>query len=242
MKVNDKKRQFVNFGFYKVRPEWRKLSNQEREKGKQEFISVLEEYSKQIIILPYTLVGIRGDCDFMLWKIGCELKDFTDLQARLFGTGIGPYLETPYYYLAMTRRSIYFDPVDPSHDGERTKIIPGKRKFLFVYPFIKTRDWYALSKEKRQEMMTEHIITGNRYPSVKLNTTYSYGLDDQEFVVAFETDNPEDFLDLVMELRESQASRYTKQDTPTFTCMAANIREVLNSLMIERENAALTKG
>jgi chlorite dismutase len=237
--MNEKKRQFVNFGFYKVSPQWRSLSAQEREKGKQEFIEVIEEYAKQMIILPYTLVGIRGDCDFMLWKIGYNLKDFTEMQAHLFSTGMGPFLETPYYYLAMTRRSIYLDPVNPSHDEDRTRIIPGKKKFLFVYPFIKTREWYALPKEKRQEMMTEHIIAGNRYPSVKLNTTYSYGLDDQEFVVAFETDNPEDFLDLVMELRDSQASRYTKQDTPTFTCLSGNIRETLNSLMTNREKASL---
>jgi len=192
-----------------------------------------------MIVLPYSLVGIRGDCDFLLWRVGYDLNEFKTMQAELNGTSLGSYLETPYYYLAMTRRSIYLDPVHPQHDEDRTRIIPGKGKYLFVYPFIKTREWYALPKEKRQEMMTEHIITGNRYPSVKLNTTYSYGLDDQEFVVAFETDQPSDFLDLVMELRESAASRYTKQDTPTFTCIAGKIGEVLDSLSMERQTTSV---
>lgn len=231
------KRQFVSFSFYKVRPEWRALSPKAREESKEEFVQAIERYTKQFTILPYTLVGVRGDCDFMLWRIGYSLEEFKEMQGELFATKLGPYLETPYYYLAMTRRSIYLDPIHPQHDEDRTRIIPGKRKYLFIYPFVKTRDWYALSMDKRQEMMNEHITIGNKYPSVKLNTTYSYGLDDQEFVVAFETDVPSDFLDLVMELREAQASRYTKLDTPTFTCLAANIREVLDSLLLEKKAA-----
>jgi len=233
------KRQFVNFAFFKTCPEWRELPEAERERGKAEFAQVVKAHSERFPILPYTLVGARGDCDFMLWRISYRLEDFRDMQAELNGTGLGAYLETPYYYLAMTRRSIYLDPVHPEHDEDRTRIIPGKKAYLFVYPFVKTREWYALSKEERQKMMNEHIIVGNKYPSVRLNTTYSYGLDDQEFVVAFETDKPQDFLDLVMELRETQASRYTKLDTPTFTCIAGKIEEVLDSLAKTPKKEAL---
>lgn len=236
---NPAKRQFVNFAFFKVSPAWRALPRDVQEKGKEEFIRVVSDFSKELVTLSYTLVGLRGDCDFLLWRIGYRLEALTEMQSALFGTAIGPYLETPYHYLAMTRRSIYLDPIHPEHDEDRTRIIPGKKRYLFVYPFIKTREWYALSKEQRQAMMEEHITIGNRYPSVKLNTTYSYGLDDQEFVVAFETDQPSDFLDLVMELREAVASRYTKKDTPTFTCVAAGIREVLNSLLTASQPATV---
>jgi chlorite dismutase len=65
---------------------------------------------------------------------------------------------------------------------------------------------------------------------VKLHTTYSFGLDDQEFVVAFETDQPSDFLDLVQELRESKASRYTLRDTPMYTCRQLQLAECLDEL------------
>ena len=73
--------------------------------------------------------------------------------------------------------------------------------------------------------MDEHIALGHKYPSVKLNTTYSFGLDDQEFVVAFETDEPRDFVDLVPALRETEASLYTLRDTPIFSCVAVGLRE-----------------
>jgi chlorite dismutase len=79
-------------------------------------------------------------------------------------------------------------------------------------------------------MMDEHIRIGSKYRSVKLHTTYSFGLDDQEFVVAFETDYPSDFLDLVQELRETKASSYTLRDTPMFTCRARTLSECLEAL------------
>src|SRR2546428_11541562 len=99
-----------------------------------------------------------------------------------------------------------------------------------MYPFIKTRAWYMLAKAERQTMMDEHVRVGRKYPSIRLNTTYSYGLDDKEFIVAFEGDNPADFLDLVMELRESQASSYTLRDTPTFTCVQMSLWDMLDTL------------
>src|SRR5205814_10693390 len=107
---------------------------------------------------------------------------------------------------------------------------PTGRRFLFVYPFVKSRDWYLLPLEKRQASMTTHIEVGHKFPTVKLNTTYSFGLDDQEFVVAFETDVPADFLDLVHSLRETQSSKYTLRDTPIFTCVQMSIKDALDAI------------
>ncbi len=225
------RRQFVNFSFYKVDPAWRRLPEEERTRGKQEFMRAVEDYSGKVLVIPYTTVGIRGDCDFMLWRISYELELFQEMTSKLLATGLGRYLTTPYSYLSMTKRSIYVD--HHTHEGQESKrlqIIPGKSKYIFVYPFVKTRDWYLLTKAARQGMMDEHIEIGHRYPSVKLNTTYSFGLDDQEFVVAFETDKPEDFLDLVMELRSAEASRYTERDTPIFTCIMKSLKEALDTL------------
>jgi len=163
----------------------------------------------------------------MLWMVSYRLEDFEELVSELARTGFGKYLDISTSYLSMTKRSNYIDKLDPSHSESRTKIIPGKHKYIFVYPFWKTRDWYLMPWEKRQEIMDEHIRIGSKYISVKLNTTYSFGLDDQEFVVAFETDSPSDFLDLVMELRESQGSKYTLRDTPIFTCVQKTFSELL---------------
>ncbi|MEE8607543.1 MAG: chlorite dismutase family protein, partial [Nitrospiraceae bacterium] len=133
------KRQFVNFSFYKVDPAWRRLTDEERSRGKQEFSRVVEDYTGKIIVIPYTLVGIRGDCDFMLWRIGDELELFQEMSSKLLATGLGTHLSTPYSYLSMTKRSVYVDQhVHEGQDSKRLQIVPGKSKYIFVYPFVKT--------------------------------------------------------------------------------------------------------
>jgi len=168
--------------------------------------------------------------DLMFWKISFELERLQDFSARINRLPIAGYLTTPFNYLAQSKRSTYVDKIDPGHDDSRTLIVPGKRKYIFVYPFVKTREWYLLSKPTRQGIMDEHIAVGNKYPSVKLNTTYSFGIDDQEFVVAFETDVPGDFLDLVQELRETEGSKYTLRDTPIFTCVQMPMDQIVGQL------------
>src|SRR5207253_8487940 len=115
-------------------------------------------------------------------------------------------------------------------DEQRLDVRSSRTAYLFLYPFWKKRDWYRLPAEERGRIMADHIETGRRYPSVSINTTYSFGLDDQEFVVAFETDEPSDFLDLVHELRGTESSSYTLRDTPIFTCIAASVGRALDAL------------
>jgi chlorite dismutase len=227
----DDRRQYVNFAFYKVDPVWRRLPAEERARGKCEFIEVVKRYGQDMLVISYSLVGIRGDCDFMLWRIGYDPLKLQEMSAQLLATGLGNYLTTPYSYLSMTKRSVYVDKhTHEGQEGTRLRLVPGQFKYLFVYPFVKSKAWYRLTKHARQGMMDEHIEIGHRYPTVRLNTTYSFGLDDQEFVVAFESDKPEHFVDLVMELRHSEATSYTLRDTPTFTCLHRELPEVLDLL------------
>ena len=223
-------RQYVSFAFYRLDPAWRRLPPHEREVGRKDFKAAVEEFATQMLIIPYTLVGIRADADLMLWRVSFDLDLFQRMSTKVLTTGLGTYLTPAYSYLAMTKRSIYIDKLDPDHPGDRTRVVPGRSKYLFVYPFVKSRDWYRMTQAARQGIMDEHIEVGTKYRSVKLNTTYSFGLDDQEFVVAFETDKPGDFMDLVMELRGTEASRFTQRDTPTFTCLARSLDEALESL------------
>jgi chlorite dismutase len=222
-------RQYISFGFFKLSEEFRKLAAFKRQTAKRSFVKIAEAFQKDGILLAYSTVGFRADVDIMLWRISYDLDSFQRMNSALFKSAIGPYLQTPASYLAMTKRSTYIDKHQhEGQDGGRTSIVPGKGKYIFIYPFVKSREWYLLSKEDRQKVMDEHIRVGNMYPSVKLNTTYSFGLDDQDFVVAFETDTPQDFLDLVMALRETVGSKYTVRDTPIYTCKLMSPKDALD--------------
>jgi chlorite dismutase len=225
------KEQYVNFAFYKVDPAWRRLSKEEREASKKEFGAAVEQWRDRMLLIPYSTVGLRPDTDFMLWRIGDSLKLLQEMSRQLNGTVLGAYVTTPYSFVAMARRSIYVSKhLHSGQEGRRSTITPGEHQYLFVYPFVKQRDWYLLPLDRRQEMMNVHIKVGHKFPSVKLNTTYSFGLDDQEFVVAFESDRPADFVELIMALRETEASHFTLRDTPIFTCIQKTIHETLNDL------------
>src|SRR5438270_513377 len=224
-------RQFVNFAFYKLDPAFRRLNEHEKLQARSEFLKMFQSPRDGLICLTYSTVGLRPECDFLLWRISLSPDEFQKQTQAVNKSRLGAFLTTPFSLVSMTKRSMYIDKLDPFHTAEsRTHIIPGKRKFLFIYPFVKTRDWYLLPLEKRQEIMDVHIRVGNKYPSVKLNTTYSFGLDDQDFVVAFETEEPKDFLDLVMELRETESSKYTQRDTPIFTCVQTPMEQILDQL------------
>ena len=227
------KRQMVGFTFFKVLPEWRRLPAAERAEHKRLFAEVIARWNQpgRLLSLTYSTVGLRPDCDMALWRICYSPEDLNQMTAELLATPLGGYLETAHSFLAMTKRSQYL--IGHEHEGQhdsRGSIRPGGQKYIFIYPFWKTRAWYLLPMEERQRLMNEHIRIGHLYPRVKLNTTYSFGIDDQEFVVAFETNFPEDFLDLVQQLREIEISTYTLRDTPIFTCIRMTPEEMLDRL------------
>jgi chlorite dismutase len=226
-----KARQFITFSFYKLDPAWRRLPQEDRQRGKEEFEAVVHQFEESgTIVVPYSCVGLRADHDILLWRIDYQLERLQQMSTALARTALGLYLTPSLSFLSLSKRSVYVDKINPEHETLRGTIKPGRGKYIFVYPFVKTREWYLLHKQVRQGIMDEHITVGNKYPSVKLNTTYSFGLDDQDFVVAFEGDSPEDFLDLVMELRETEGSRYTVRDTPIITGINGTVAEVLDTL------------
>jgi chlorite dismutase len=225
---------FVQYVFYKLDPSWRFLPAEEQAAGRAAFRDVIGQFAGRVTTRSYSLIGMRAEADFLLWNVTSDLDNFQRLASALLSTSLGRYLRVAYSYLAVTKRSIYVrNHEHEGQEGTRLRLRPSGARYFFVYPFVKTRAWYKLSLEERQRMMSEHIRIGHTYPSVTLNTTYSFGMDDQEFVVAFETDEPRDFVDLVMELRETEASSYTLRDTPIFTCIAMPLAEVLETLGAE---------
>lgn len=227
-------RQYLNYAFFKLDPAFRRLPATERQEIKAEFVAATEawtseaEAKKGLIQRPYSLVGVRGDVDFMLWRIAFDPHDFQDAQARLNRTRLMGYLHQPYTYLSMQKRSQYVNRVEGS--GHGLEVLPGQGKYLFIYPFIKTRAWYDLTPHSRQGMMDEHIFASGPFKGVRINTSYSYGIDDQEFVVSFDSDYPQEFVDLVHRLRYTEASNYTLVDTPMFTCLKQDLATTLDAL------------
>jgi chlorite dismutase len=228
-------RQHIRFAFFRVRPEWRLRGGEQRGADRAEVVQLINDLDRRdnVLLRTYSLVGTRGDADFMVWLVSDRVEDLHEFSSRLNRTAMGAFLESPYSYFAMTKQSMYVDKHQhPNQEGRSSRLViaPTNRRYLFVYPFVKTRAWYRLPREERQRQMSEHIAMGHRYPGVKINTTYSFGLDDQEFVVAFESDSVADFLDLVQEMRQSEASTHTVRDIPSFTCMLMTPEEALAAI------------
>jgi chlorite dismutase len=223
-------RQFVNFTFYRALPGWRTAGVNEKDECKRGFIDTVDDYRRLLMIHSYSLVGLRTSADFMIWRIGSELDPMQDMTTRLNQTPMARFVESTHSFLSMTKRSMFIADGCPDHEEDRTHVVPGCADYLFLCPLQRTREWYSRPQEQRHEMMEESLRVGSKYRSVRLHTTYSFGLDDQDFVVAFETDKPADFLDLFQELRETKASCFTLRDTPMFTCRKRTLSECLDAL------------
>ncbi|HEY3543065.1 MAG TPA: chlorite dismutase family protein [Gaiellaceae bacterium] len=218
--------QYVAYTFYRVDPAWRRLPVDERQAGKDAFADAVEELADRFDHLRvYSTVGVRPDSDFFLWKITDRYDALGELGTALNGTPLAGWLETPYSYLATTKASQY------TQARKARKILPVGLPYLVVYPFVKVRPWYALSEAQRQGAMDEHIRIGREeFPGIKNHTTYSFGIDDQEFMTAFECEEPADFMHLMLRLRDTEASSYTERDTPIFVGKHVTIREALAEL------------
>jgi chlorite dismutase len=223
-------RHFVKYTFLKVDPAWRRLPVAERSDHKREFRAACEDFATDHLLQSFSLVGTRGDADLMIVGEAENLDRIHEFHVVLGQSGLAKWATQPYSFLGLRKPSEYSD--------ERRDVPRGFRgKYLFVYPFVKTRAWYALPADERMRIMREHIAVGREYPNVDNHTTYCFGLDDQEFVVAFDTDDAGAFLDLVQRLRTTEASSFTLRDTPSFTCIAASLERALNAL----DGEALTR-
>ncbi len=224
------RRQFLNYSFYRLDPVFRRLPAGEQRAAGAGFIDLMRQWesSDDLILRTYSLVGLRAEVDFMLWRIAFDPLSLQSMEAAIRRSPLGAYLSPVYNFLSLQRRSPYVNRT--KNAGEGVELLPGEGKYLFVYPFTKTRAWYRLSPHARQGMMDEHIAASAPFKGVHLNTSFSYGIDDQDFVVAFDSDYPQEFVDLVGRLRYTEASLYTLRDTPMFTCAKAPMDAILAQL------------
>ena len=211
-----------------VTPEWRRLDERERAAQKREFADAASR--EGVTVHAYSLVGTRADADLLLWCVAEELELLRELEARLAATSLWTYATRPYAYLAARRRSPYLgEHAHAESEHARGAAGPvGDKPYVVVYPMTKKRSWYALPHEERTRIMGAHFAVGHRYPDVRIHTGYSFGIDDNEFVVAFEAPDPRDFLALVADLRETESSAYTERETPIFVGAAMPLTDALD--------------
>ncbi|MDE1862308.1 MAG: chlorite dismutase family protein [Thaumarchaeota archaeon] len=222
--MSEQERTFFNFSFFKVDPKWRWMADLAKEESAKEVENVLR--NSQIRYRSYSTLGLRDDAEFLIWYAAESVERFQEVAAKLYATVFGKYVMATRVYLSSTRPSVY----SKSQTTHGWLAGQEQKKYVVVYPFIKTREWYLLPIEKRKEMMAEHIAVGQRYQDVYLNTTYSFGIHDEDFMLAFETDTLERFQDLIMDLRETQVSRYVQVDTPMIVCVGKEIFPLIRSL------------
>ena len=216
---------FLNFSFFKVDPKWRWLNEIGKEEAAKEFASLIEVANTKIKARTYSTLGLREDADIMLWMISDSIEKTQVMTSKVYSTVLGKYLTPSYVYLSAARPSAYSAKVTPGFLTDEQPM-----KYCIVYPFIKSRDWYLLPFEERKKMMEEHIVVGRKFPQIRLNTTYSFGLDDQDFMLAFETADLMAFQELIMQLRETRVSKYIVRDTPMIVCVYKGVEDIIKSL------------
>jgi chlorite dismutase len=216
-------RHFVKYTFLKLDAAWRRRDRDARAQDKLELTAACEDFAEGHLLQAFSLVGTRGDTDVLLISEAENLERIHELHVVMGQSGLMKWAEQPHSFLGMRKSSEY-------SEDERVRPRGFRGKYVFVYPFVKSREWYGLPAEERWRIMQGHIAVGREYPGVDNHTTYSFGLDDQEFVVAFDTDDIGTFLDLVQRLRTTEASRFTVRDTPSFTCISCSLERALNAL------------
>lgn len=222
--------QFVNFIFFRVGLEWRKLAPEAKQNFRAEFAQIFDAYREEFLLFSYSLVGFDSKADLMFWRIGTSLDALQEMTAKLFRTNLGSFLETTDNYLSITKKIMFVPPLENRNVEDRFHTVAGEKKYLFVYPCVKHRDWHKKSSEEQAELIEENFMVGKKFENIKIHLTHAFGFGEQEFIVSFETDEPKDFLALAEELRQTHASRFTLHGMPIFTCRQRDLTECLDAL------------
>ena len=216
---------FLNFSFFKVDPKWRWLNEIGKEEAAKEFANLIEVANTKIKVRVYSTVGLRADADLLVWMVSDTIEKTQVMTSKIYSTVLGKYLTPSHVFLSASRPSVYSSKVTPGFMTDEEPM-----KYVIVYPFVKSREWYLLPFEERKKMMEEHIMVGRKFPQVRLNTTYSFGLDDQDFMLAFETPDLAAFQELIIQLRETRVSKYVVRDTPMIVCVYKGVEDIVKSL------------
>ncbi len=218
---------YVQAWLLRLDPGWRRLSADKRRRDADSFCAAATRAEGRLLQHTYSTVGLRAEGELLLWRMAARLEEVQETAAELLAAGVGRWLTTAISMVGLTRPSQYVKR--PTRQEQ--SLFEGERsRYLVVYPFVKSTDWYLTPAEERQQVMAGHMRVGHRYPQVRQLLAYSFGLDDQEFIVAYETDDLVAFQDLVRELRETESRRATVRDTPIITGIHRPLGEIVAML------------
>jgi len=215
---------FVHAWLLRLDPAWRRRSAVERREDVDAFCAAAGRAEQRLVQHSYSTIGLRSEGDLLLWRMAESIEAVEETAADLMGSGIGQWLSPAISMLGLTRPSQY---VKRPTTQEQSLFTGERSPYLVVYPFVKSTDWYLTPAEERQQIMRGHMKVGHAYPQVRQLLAYSFGLDDQEFIVAYETDDLVAFQDLVRDLRETESRRSTVRDTPIITGIHRPLGEIL---------------
>jgi chlorite dismutase len=218
---------FVHAWLLRVDPAWRREPAEVRRADVDAFCAAAGRAERQLLQHSYSTVGLRADGDLLLWRMSESLEAVEESAGDLLAAGIGRWMTPALSMIGLTRPSQY---VKRPTTQEQSLFSGERSRYLVVYPFVKSTEWYLASAEERQQVMKEHMRIGHSYPQVRQLLAYSFGLDDQEFIVAYETDDLVAFQDLVRDLRATESRRSTVRDTPIVTGIRRPLGEILSLL------------
>jgi chlorite dismutase len=207
-------------------PTWRRLPAVDRAASGAAFAAALDAVPA-VVTHTYSMIGLQPGADLLIWRLGPTVRALEEAAAAVLRSGLGRWLTVRESLIGVIQPTQYVKKPTPQEQS----LFEGERcAYLIVYPFTKSTDWYLLGRDARQGIMNEHMRIGHAYPQVRQLLANSFGLDDQDFIVAYETDDLPAFVDLVRELRGSDSRRSTVRDTPILTAVHRPIGEILRLL------------
>ena len=186
---------------------------EDREVAVKEVETLFEAWSDRVDIRgTYSLAGFRGDADLMFWWIAKSVDDIQDLLVAFRRTEVGRALTPAETFLGLVRPAEFAKDHLPA-------FVKGKepKKYICVYPFVRTPEWYLLDPQERSALLREHGGAGREFDDVWANTTSAFGLGDWEWILTFEADGVERIVELIRRLRATEARRYTKVEIPFYS-------------------------
>ena len=209
-------------------PAWRRRTDAERLADGREFAAAVAAAADDAVrSISYSSIGLEEGVDLLFWQMAPAMDALELVAARLLRSGLGRWLAVEHSLIGRIGPSQY---VRKPTEQEQSLFAGERSRYLVVYPFTKSTEWYLTSREVRQKVMNEHMHVGHEYPMIRQALAYSFGLDSQDFVVAYETDDLVAFGDLVRALRGTESRRSTVSDTPILLGVHRSIGEILELL------------